>query len=214
MSRAPLVLEFALLFVVLPIAFRLLPMRLSPLPPLWVAAAYCYFVLRSNGYDRNALWNAAPVQSQLPGILAGFAIAAIAVTAFVYWQFPDQLFGFVKSHPVFWMIVMVAYPVLSVYPQAIIYRAFVFERYRSLFPGTCLMIVVSAAVFSFSHIIFRSPWSVVLTFAAGLLFAWRFSATNSLLVSAIEHALYGCYMFTVGLGGLFYHGAGRAFVQR
>jgi membrane protease YdiL (CAAX protease family) len=119
-----------------------------------------------------------------------------------------------RSHPAFWLVVMVAYPVLSVYPQGIIYRAFVFERYRGLFPGTLLMIFVSAAVFGFSHIIFRSPWSVVLTFAAGLLFAWRFSVTNSLLVSALEHALYGCYMFTVGLGGLFYHGAGRAFVQR
>jgi membrane protease YdiL (CAAX protease family) len=207
-------LEFVLLFVALPIAFRSLPVRLSPLPPLWVAALYCYFVLRSNGYDRNVLWNPAPLHAQLPHILLGFVIAAAAVTAVVYSRFPEQLFGFVKSHPAFWVLLMIAYPVLSVYPQGVIYRAFVFERYRSLFPTTMLMIVASAAVFGFSHIIFRSPWSVVLTFAAGLLFAWRFSATNSLLVSAIEHALYGCYMFTVGLGALFYHGAGRTFVER
>ncbi|HUO61229.1 MAG TPA: CPBP family intramembrane glutamic endopeptidase, partial [Candidatus Acidoferrales bacterium] len=203
-----------LLFVAVPICFRLLPMRLSPLPPLWIATVYCYMVLRSNGYDRHALWNPVPLCTQLPAILAGFVIAAIALTAFVWWRFPDQLFGFVRSHPVFWGIVMMAYPVLSVYPQGIIYRAFVFERYRSLFPGTVLMIVVSAAVFGFSHIIFRSPWSVVLTFAAGLLFAWRFAMTNSLLVSAIEHALYGCYIFTVGLGALFYHGAGEQLVKR
>jgi membrane protease YdiL (CAAX protease family) len=208
------VLEFVLLFVALPIVFRLLPVRLSPLPPLWVAAIYCYFVLRSNGYDRNALWNPVPLHAQLLSVLAGFALTAVVVTAFVWWRFPELLFGFVRSHPLFWVIVMVAYPVLSVYPQGVIYRAFVFERYRGLFPGTLLMIVVSASVFSFSHIIFRSPWSVLLTFAAGLLFAWRFAVTDSLLVSAIEHALYGCYMFTVGLGGLFYHGAGRTFVQR
>jgi membrane protease YdiL (CAAX protease family) len=53
---------------------------------------------------------------------------------------------------------------------------------------------------------------MVLTFVAGLLFAWRYQTTGSLLVTCIEHALYGCFIFTVGLGGLFYHGAGRTSV--
>jgi membrane protease YdiL (CAAX protease family) len=82
-----------------------------------------------------------------------------------------------------------------------------FERYRILFPSAALMILISAAAFAFSHIVFRNPWSVALTFVGGLLFAWRYQRTDSLLVSSLEHALYGCYMFTVGLGGLFYHGA-------
>jgi membrane protease YdiL (CAAX protease family) len=55
---------------------------------------------------------------------------------------------------------------------------------------------------------------MVLTFVAGLLFAWRYQATGSLLVSSMEHALYGCYIFTVGLGELFYHGAGRGALSR
>jgi uncharacterized protein len=50
--------------------------------------------------------------------------------------------------------------VLSVYPQGIIYRAFFFERYRGLFPGPAMLIVVSAAAFSFAHIIFRNPIAV------------------------------------------------------
>jgi hypothetical protein len=33
--------------------------------------------------------------------------------------------------------------------------------------------------------------------------------TGSLLTSSIEHALYGCWLFTVGLGQFFYHGRVR-----
>jgi membrane protease YdiL (CAAX protease family) len=147
-------------------------------------------------------------------VLAIFAVMAAAV-AIAVWQWrPQILFSFVREHPYFWALVMVAYPVLSVYPQGIIYRAFIFERYRPLFPSVGVMILASAAAFAFSHIIFRSPWSVVLTFVAGLLFAWRYEATGSLLVSSLEHALYGCWMFTVGLGALFYHGAGRGAIGR
>ncbi len=212
-SKSLLITELLLLFVALPAAFRLLPVRLSPLPALWLAALYCGYVLRRSAVTVN-LWNAPPLAHSLPGVLALFAVAAVAITLAVYLLRPQQLFGFVRTNPAFWAVVMVLYPVLSVYPQGIIYRAFFFERYRQLFPTVPAIVVASAAVFAFSHIIFRSSWSVALTFVAGMLFAWRYQATGSLLVSSLEHALYGCYMFTVGLGGLFYHGANRAAIGR
>jgi len=125
----------------------------------------------------------------------------------VYYFAPLTLFDFVKRHTVFWAIVMVLYPVLSVYPQGIIYRAFFFERYRGLFPNTMVLIVMSAVAFSFAHIIFRNPIAVAFTLVGGLLFAWRYAETRSLLTSSFEHALYGCWMFTIGLGQYFYKGA-------
>jgi uncharacterized protein len=102
---------------------------------------------------------------------------------------------------------MVLYPVLSVYPQGIIYRAFFFERYRTLFPNSVLLIVASAVAFSFAHIIFRNAIAVIFTLVGGLLFAWRYADTASLFTSSFEHALYGCWMFTIGLGHYFYRGA-------
>jgi len=45
-----------------------------------------------------------------------------------------------------------------------------------------------------------------LTLAGGLLFAFRYAQTGSLATSCFEHALYGCWLFTVGLGQNFYHG--------
>jgi len=40
-----------------------------------------------------------------------------------------------------------------------------------------------------------------------VLFAWRYQQSGSLFTSSLEHALYGCLMFTIGLGEYFYKGA-------
>lgn len=210
-----LIAEFLLLFVMVPVIFRFLPMNPSPLPALWMVAIYCLLALRRDrGFDSARLWNAAPLRRSLPSMLAIFAVVAVVMAVVVWRTHPERLFGLVRAHPLFWAALMVLYPLLSVYAQGIIYRAFFFERYRPLFSATTAMIVASAAMFGFSHIIFRNYWSVALTLAAGLLFAWRYEVTGSLLVSSLEHALYGCYVFSVGLGWLFYHGAGRAVIER
>ena len=99
----------------------------------------------------------------------------------------------------------------SVYPQGLLYRAFLMERYAVLFPATeggrWGLILASAAAFGFLHIIFRNGLAVGFTFLGGILFAWRYAETGSLAASSLEHALYGCWLFTVGLGQYFYHGA-------
>lgn len=104
---------------------------------------------------------------------------------------------------------MLLYPVLSVYPQGIIYRAFLFARYQRLFGSQWLLLLASALAFAYVHIIFRNGLAIALAFAAGLLFAYRYQQTGSLFISCFEHALYGCAIFTVGLGRSFYYGAVR-----
>jgi uncharacterized protein len=54
------------------------------------------------------------------------------------------------------------------------------------------------------HIVFRNPVAVILTLAGGILFARRQLQTGSLVVSSFEHAIYGCFVFTIGLGQFFY----------
>lgn len=207
MSRAALVIEFLLLFVAVPLGYRFSPRPIPPLPILWAAAIYCYWQLcRAPTFSRSQLWNTGPFVSQLPSILLCFVICAVLVGLAVRLFAPDLLFSFVRSNPGFWALVMILYPVLSAYPQGIIYRSFLMHRYAPLFPSGTLLIVVSAAAFALMHIIFRNPLAVALTFAGGLLFAWRYKATGSLFTSTVEHALYGCWLFTVGLGQYFYHG--------
>lgn len=207
-SQWTLIAELVLLFVILPLAFRFKPFPFPPIPALWLLTGYClYRLFRDAAFDRNLLWNDQALPGVAPQMFVTFVFAALVTGMAVYYFAPLTLFDFVKRHTVFWAIVMVLYPVLSVYPQGIIYRAFFFERYRGLFPNTMVLIVMSAVAFSFAHIIFRNPIAVAFTLVGGLLFAWRYAETRSLLTSSFEHALYGCWMFTIGLGQYFYKGA-------
>jgi len=218
MSRSLPILEFLIIFIALPLAYRLSRVRIPALPLLWAVSGYALWqLLRDPRFDRSLLWNAAPLTHYLGSILIIFAVVAAALWLGVHLFAPALEWSFMRQNPVFWAIVMVAYPVLSVYPQGILYRAFFFERYAVLFPGKWAMIVASAAAFAFLHIICRNTLAVVLTFAGGLLFAFRYAETNSLLTSCVEHSLYGCWLFTIGLGQYFYHGTiasvGRALPQ-
>ena len=207
MPRAALWIEFLLLFFALPLSYRFSPRQVPALPVLWIAALYCYWQLRRDPtFSQRLLWKPAPARAQLPSILLCFLISAALVWLAVRLTAPDLLFSFPRSRPGLWALVMIFYPVLSVYPQGIIYRSFLMHRYAALFPSGPLLILVSATAFAFMHIIFRNPLAVALTFAGGLLFAWRYTITGSLFTSSLEHALYGCWLFTLGLGQYFYHG--------
>ncbi len=207
MPRFALILEFLVLFVALPLAYRFSPVRIPALPLLWVVTGYALWqLLRDPRFDRANLWNIGTLPAKLGVILAIFAVVAVLIWVGVRRFAPELEWNFVRQHPAFWAIVMVAYPVVSVYPQGLMYRAFFFERYAALFPGRWAMIFASAAAFAFLHIIFRNPLAVALTFGGGILFASRYAETGSLATSSFEHALYGCWLFTVGLGQYFYHG--------
>jgi hypothetical protein len=207
MTRSWLVAEFVILFAALPLGYRFSPVRLPALPVLWGVAGYALWqLLIDPRYDRGKLWNIGQLPGRLGVILGIFAVAAVAIWFGVHRFAPQLEWSFVREHPAFWAVVMVAYPVLSVYPQGVIYRAFFFERYARLFPANWEMILASAVAFAFLHIIFRNWLAVGLTFAGGILFAARYAETGSLATSSFEHALYGCFLFTVGLGAYFYHG--------
>jgi membrane protease YdiL (CAAX protease family) len=210
-SRLFLLSEFLLLFLGIPLAlFFGLATRLPPLPILWAVATYALVVLlRDPAFDCRQLWNIAPLRQQLPQILALFLAAAAIVTILVRQYAPDLFL--VLTHPRTWALILVAYPLFSVYPQALLYRAFFFHRYRPLLDPvldpltrSSLMILVSAATFALMHILFHNWIALALTFPGGILFALRYANTRSLAVSSLEHALYGCFLFTIGLGQYFY----------
>ncbi|WP_263351465.1 CPBP family intramembrane glutamic endopeptidase [Acidicapsa acidisoli] len=211
MRRVLLVLELLIVFIGLPLGYRFSPVRIPALPVLWLVAGYALWqLMRDRSFDRRQLWNTAPLAGHLGAILLIFAVVALGLWVGTHWMAPQLEWGFVRQHPRLWAAVMVLYPVLSVYPQGILYRAFFLHRYAGLFSDTAVgrwvLIVASAAAFGFLHIIFRNSLAVGLTFCGGVLFAWRYAETGSLLTSSVEHALYGCWLFTVGLGQYFYHG--------
>ena len=60
--------------------------------------------------------------------------------------------------------------------------------------------MVNAALFSLAHIFFKNTLVMILTFIGGILFALTFKKTKSTLLVSIEHAIYGSWLFTVGMG--------------
>jgi membrane protease YdiL (CAAX protease family) len=106
-----------------------------------------------------------------------------------------------------WILVMVFYPLFSVYPQEIIFRAFFFHRYEKLFGNNSWLIISSGLSFGFVHLFFGNWIAVVLSCAGGIFFANTYSKTRSLLIVSMEHSIWGDFIFTIGLGIFFYSGA-------
>lgn len=211
-----LALEFACLFVLMPIGLSMLRaagMQVRPIPVLWLLALGCLIpLLRDRSFDRRRFWmwslpHAEPPGRNLPRVFTVWAVAALGLILATWWLRPDLLWGFPRQRPELWALVMVLYPILSVYPQGVVYRAFVMHRYRPLLGDGWAATLLSAVAFSLAHLILLNPVAPLLTLPVGVLFAHTYRRTRSLPMAALEHALYGCTVFTVGIGWYFYGGA-------
>lgn len=208
-KRVYLLLEYAVLFFGVIAVFDTVADGVSPIPFLVVLGVGCAtYLYRQPGFDREDLIRLPAVREHVPSILGLWAAATVVALICVALLLPEDLFGFPRSDPARWALVAIAYPVFSAYPQELIFRAFLFRRYRHVFGTGPGMILASAAAFGFAHIIFSNWFAVVATTIGGLLFAYRYQRSRSLLAVSIEHGLYGLMIFTVGLGQFVYHGAG------
>ena len=143
---------------------------------------------------------------QLVPVLLRDAILLILLGLAVRIFAPEFLFSLVRRQPAFWAMIMLLYPLLSVCPQEFLYRAFFFQRYQPLFGSGRGMIAASSLAFSFVHIIFGNWLAVGLCVLGGLLFSLTYHRSGSLLLASIDHALFGNFIFTIGLGQFFHHG--------
>lgn len=199
--------EFAALFIGLPTAYRLQWVPLPMIPFLLVVMLGCaVYLVRDKAFDRRLLWNADGARSRLPHVFATFGVSAAVIGVLVAGFAPDHLFALLKRSPALWALIMLLYPLFSVYPQELVYRTFLFHRYRPLFPRAWMRVAASAVAFGYMHIVFQNEIAVVMTLLGGAIFAYTYERSNSTLLAAIEHALYGCFVFTIGLGAYFYGG--------
>ena len=137
-------------------------------------------------------------------------LLSIVIFTYAYIFEQDNFLTLFKNSTQIWVMVMIAYPILSVVPQEIIYRFFFFKRYASLFPNQKVMIVFNAILFSFGHIIFLNIQALLLSFFSSILFS-RVFFSRGLLVCILIHSLAGQIVFTSGLGKFFYHGTIKIF---
>jgi len=208
--RAVRAIEFVFLFFGLPSLAAFGPYQIRVIPMLVTLGGICAIALVvSPGFDRSRLLNLAGARKAARYVCLRFLILGVLLLATTaVWDLVETdrsiLFGLPRRDAGLWMTIMVLYPVFSVYPQELIYRAFVFHRYKPVFGGGGAMIAASALAFGYGHIIFPDWPSVALTVLGGLLFASTYARTRSLAASWLEHALYGDLVFTIGMGSLFY----------
>jgi membrane protease YdiL (CAAX protease family) len=129
-------------------------------------------------------------------------VIAILTSLFMFFTNKETLFNVLINKPKLWVLILFIYSIFSVYPQELIYRTFFFQRYKELISNKILFIFINAIVFSLGHIFFRNTLVLILTFLGGLLFAFTYSKTKSTLFVTIEHAIYGSWLFTVGMGDM------------
>ncbi len=206
-----LTVEYIVLFFAAVALFAVAGSPGGPIPPLVVLAVAALLHLRRQpGFDRADLARPTALRRSLRPILRRWTVAAVAAVAVLALVAPQRLFEFPRERPLLWAAVVVCYPLLSVYPQELLFRAFLMHRYTPLFGGGTAVVAASAAAFGFAHVIFGSFWSVALTLVGGWLFARRYQRTRSLLTASVEHTLYGLLAFTVGPVDLFYRGMSAA----
>lgn len=201
-------LELLFLFVAIPIAIAFLQNRALMLGILWATAVIVIVWLKlsiKRGFWEELNW--AGVKSGYKWVLLRFAVIGPALFAFMALVNPEELLSFPRERPLIYLYVMIWYPLLSVVPQELLYKTLFFERYKILFCMPWVMIVASALFFGFMHIILvpnifvLKAWlPVFMTTIAGLLMAHTYFRTRSLALVSLEHALYGCWAYTIGMG--------------
>jgi membrane protease YdiL (CAAX protease family) len=200
-------IELVIIFVVSPPLLALVPGRVV-LPSLAVAGTLCLLHLLCDGtFDRRQLWNASASRAFLGWTAVRLVLAAAALTVVTLVLAPESLLALPRLRPRFWLAVMLLYPVVSVYLQEVIFRAFFFHRYGALFTSERGLVVASAAAFAHAHLVMRNIPALVLTFLGGLMFAGGYARTRALALPCLEHALLGDFVFTIGLGSFFFDGA-------
>lgn len=116
----------------------------------------------------------------------------------------ENLFNLPRANPWIFVGMCFFYPVFSAFGQEIIYRTFLFRRFTPLLSREWHFILASGITFSFMHIVYYDPVSMMLTFVGGLYFAKVYYQTRSVLFSALMHGITGMIVFGVGLGQYFW----------
>ena len=189
------------------VIFILIPSSLAFDIAIWIKAALLTMsivyvlitTIKSKTVSLKSLYEF-PQESYWKHVLLRFGLLIVFTIAFMYFSEADKLFIVLRKNPVLWFSICCFYSIFSVFPQEFLYRTFFFTRYQSVFNKTYVLIIVNALVFSLAHVGFNNSLVLLITLAGGFVFAITYNKTRSLFFTSIEHAIYGAWLFTVGMG--------------
>ena len=191
--------ELTLLFVIVPVA-------LSQKIPTWIkvaavllGVAYVVYVSNKVGLLNKRLFTAVFSSVGKRSSLIRLLIVLLATTAYGYAVEPSLLFLFPLTKPLMWLGICLGYALFSAIPLEFIYRVFFYNRYRALFGTHFVFVLYNSLLFALAHLIFGNNLVLVIAFIGGLLFNYSYSKNQSYLLVSIEHSVYGCWLFTLGM---------------
>lgn len=197
--------EFALLFFGVPLLIFFDPKFIHPSMLILPLLVFIFLVLRyTTDFKFSELVRLRIGKQNLRRNAVILLACSLVMLAFLILFEPQRLFDLIRGNFTVWLILCIFYPVFSAYGQEIIYRTFLFRRYTRLFGSNRMTVFASAISFSFLHIVYYSPISIILTLFAGLYLAQVYSRTRSVLFTAILHGILGIMVFTLGLGEYFW----------
>lgn len=195
--------ELCSLFLLLPLALLLFVAERDTwlLPMLLSLGAVClYLLLKDTNFKRFRLWHVEGFSHHLRASLRLFIPSALVISLLVYVLTPDAFFLLPSQHLDLWLATMLIYPLLSVIPQELIFRTFFFHRYKQILPSKHWRLAISSCSFALAHVIYGNWVAVAVSCIGGLIFGYRYMQSRSTLVVIAEHSLWGCFLFTIGVG--------------
>ena len=204
-GRIFLVIEFALLFFGIPTWIYLDQDFIHPSIIILPVLVFIFFLLRrSSDFQWKELfrWQVSRKVLYANAILT--LLAALLMLAYVRFFDRENLFNLPRANIWLYLGLCLFYPVFSSFGQEIIYRTFLSKRYSVILPKGWHFVLASALTFSFMHIVYYDPVSMILTFIGGLYFARVYQQTRSVLFTSVLHGIFGIMIFGVGLGQYFW----------
>jgi len=112
----------------------------------------------------------------------------------------SSFFAFPRQRPEVWGLMMVRYPLMAAIPQELVFRVFLFARSGALFPDAAVLVIHNGISVDLAHAFYGNWIALTLSTLGGMLFAYRYHRTRSIIAAGIEHGLWGDFLFTVGIG--------------
>jgi hypothetical protein len=206
-GRLALAGELVGLFMLLPLLVRWRVIAAPRLAVLALVMLACIGLLwRDPTFDRSRLFSPGRLRDSLGSIALRGALAAAVIAGLVLLLRPSALLAMPAREPGLWLAGLVLYPLVSAWPQEVVFRLFFFHRYAPLLGTGGSMLATNAIAFGLLHVIYPNAVAPLLSIPAGLLLALTWRRTGSLGPVWLEHAVYGLLLFTLGLGDFFFDG--------
>ncbi len=197
----PLILELFFIFLLLPSILFFLKSTLITFFTLYIVSLYSVLILKNKSYVKKVF---SEKKLDFKFIFYFSLTFIISGLGYIFLLDESLLFRFPLENFKFWFVLMVAYPLLSVLPQELVYRVFFFFRYKSLFKNNeKFLLIINTLLFSFGHIVFHNIHSIFITAIVSPIFAFAY-LKRSFLTCLILHSIGGQIIFTLGLGKFFY----------